>query len=278
MKFNNISKGLSVGMKPEPISEQFIEFDSKMQKGYQYLLNQEYNKAIEIWVCVWNELMNFMETNNIETFKRFDEIYNGTQFVTNWVNDYEECLHNIVANSNDAEVLEVYGNMRIQLNEQIQNFTDAEEELTLENAKRAIAETYFFLGDIKKGEELFEKYLSENPRWGWGWIGWSDQYWLYKREKVNFIKGEELLLKALTVQGLNDRDDVEGRLLGLYSESEQDEKLNSLEKKLNQCKKDNYVSEMASNENNINITSKKIGRNVQCPCGSGKKYKKCCGR
>ncbi|MEG2597224.1 MAG: SEC-C metal-binding domain-containing protein, partial [Oscillospiraceae bacterium] len=25
------------------------------------------------------------------------------------------------------------------------------------------------------------------------------------------------------------------------------------------------------------IHSKKIGRNDPCPCGSGKKYKKCCG-
>ncbi len=26
------------------------------------------------------------------------------------------------------------------------------------------------------------------------------------------------------------------------------------------------------------MTAKKIGRNAPCPCGSGKKYKKCCGR
>ena len=26
------------------------------------------------------------------------------------------------------------------------------------------------------------------------------------------------------------------------------------------------------------VTGKKIGRNDPCPCGSGKKYKKCCGR
>ena len=25
-------------------------------------------------------------------------------------------------------------------------------------------------------------------------------------------------------------------------------------------------------------TEKKVGRNDPCPCGSGKKYKKCCGR
>lgn len=26
------------------------------------------------------------------------------------------------------------------------------------------------------------------------------------------------------------------------------------------------------------ITTSKLGRNESCPCGSGKKYKKCCGR
>ena len=28
----------------------------------------------------------------------------------------------------------------------------------------------------------------------------------------------------------------------------------------------------------VKRTQKKVGRNAPCPCGSGKKYKKCCGR
>jgi len=28
----------------------------------------------------------------------------------------------------------------------------------------------------------------------------------------------------------------------------------------------------------VTAAPKKIGRNDPCPCGSGKKYKKCCGR
>ena len=28
----------------------------------------------------------------------------------------------------------------------------------------------------------------------------------------------------------------------------------------------------------VQRTSKKVGRNDPCPCGSGKKYKHCCGR
>lgn len=44
--------------------------------------------------------------------------------------------------------------------------------------------------------------------------------------------GEELLLKALEVSVLRDKDDVEDRLLELYSVSEQYEKLQNLEKKI----------------------------------------------
>jgi hypothetical protein len=42
----------------------------------------------------------------------------------------------------------------------------------------------------------------------------------------------------------------------------------------------NYKENLKSNNTNIiDInTKKKIGRNDPCPCGSGKKYKKCCGR
>ena len=34
----------------------------------------------------------------------------------------------------------------------------------------------------------------------------------------------------------------------------------------------------ASRERNTVVKKEKVGRNDPCPCGSGKKYKKCCGR
>ncbi len=224
---NNWIKNKNFYNNPQLVSEEFIEFDEKMQEGYQFLMDSQYDKAVRSWIDVWNKLMDYMKNDNLKTFDSFDHIYNGTQFVANWLTDFDDCLCNIVATSNNDEILEVYGNLRISMNEQIITFTDVKEELTLENAKRAIAETYFYIGNIKKGEELFEKYLSENPRWGWGWIGWSDQYWIRRAVKPDFYKGEELLLKALDVSNLIDREDVEVRLLELYSESEQKEKLNN---------------------------------------------------
>ncbi|MCD8025703.1 MAG: SEC-C domain-containing protein [Clostridiales bacterium] len=37
-------------------------------------------------------------------------------------------------------------------------------------------------------------------------------------------------------------------------------------------------SDGTDNANKTVRKGKKIGRNDPCPCGSGKKYKKCCGR
>ena len=43
------------------------------------------------------------------------------------------------------------------------------------------------------------------------------------------------------------------------------------EKTRKQIRKDHNRSKMVINDD-------KVGRNDPCPCGSGKKYKKCCGK
>ena len=40
---------------------------------------------------------------------------------------------------------------------------------------------------------------------------------------------------------------------------------------------ENVLSQKKSEQNN-NVMTKKVGRNEPCPCGSGKKFKNCCGR
>ena len=42
-------------------------------------------------------------------------------------------------------------------------------------------------------------------------------------------------------------------------------------------KKENDNSENNVKENLTSIAKSKVGRNQPCPCGSGKKYKYCCG-
>ena len=38
------------------------------------------------------------------------------------------------------------------------------------------------------------------------------------------------------------------------------------------------MAEYLRHKRGLKLESKKIGRNELCPCGSGKKYKKCCGK
>lgn len=49
------------------------------------------------------------------------------------------------------------------------------------------------------------------------------------------------------------------------------------EEKQKQLKKLRHKQRMSRNTTTI-VKGKKIGRNEPCPCGSGKKYKKCCGK
>ena len=51
------------------------------------------------------------------------------------------------------------------------------------------------MSNRKKGEELFENYLSVNPEWRCRWIGWSDQYWLCKGERSDYKRGERLVFR-----------------------------------------------------------------------------------
>ena len=43
-------------------------------------------------------------------------------------------------------------------------------------------------------------------------------------------------------------------------------------------KREEHITAQAQQNNTIVRTTHKIGRNDPCPCGSGKKYKNCCGR
>jgi hypothetical protein len=74
-------------------------------------------------------------------------------------------------------------------------------------------------------------------------------------------------LKMAKKEAENRKHDILGRLLS------QDKKKPSLDDNLSK------IDEYAENEEGTIIRVKeKVGRNAPCPCGSGKKYKKCCGR
>jgi tetratricopeptide (TPR) repeat protein len=87
-----------------------------------------------------------------------------------------------------------------------------------------------------------------------------------------------------------DRDGVLERLVPLLSELGRDAEADALvesEERAEKARKERYrryekeetsCSNVVDKQKQMPISSRKIGRNEPCPCGSGKKYKKCCGK
>ena len=112
----------------------------------------------------------------------------------------------------------------------------------------------------------------------------SEKYDMSAREFIGFLDGantsfkEELDLENLTLESeINIEFDFEKLLWNMY-DAKADwlyglEEWNGIfdEEKRKQIKKD-------YNRSKIVVKDEKVGRNDPCTCGSGKKYKKCCGK
>jgi hypothetical protein len=184
-----------------------------------------------------------------------------------------------------------------------------EGDLTTENMRRALAEATFNVRGPAEGDALFEQWLKHDPQWGWGWIGWADCYFLFATDQNRDLeRAEELLKRALNVPGVRDYNDILDRLgefyeqQGRHAEAEAirtrlasatstvevvgDNQL-SVRKKLDFGEEGlpldqlpNLAAQLRSQHEEMiaPIRQPKAGRNDPCPCGSGKKFKKCCGR
>lgn len=247
----------------------FEMVDDKIYSGYMLLEKGKCSEACNLWWDAWNDIIYLMDHHNILGIDKFDNKFRGTQSVFNWSSDFEMELGN--AGTDDKNYLE----KRIEFCSEYIKRSEDKKHINIENMRRAIGESYIELGRQKEGDAIFESYLMEDPKWGWGWIGWSDCYWIFHGNKQNdCYKAETILKKALTVEGLRDRTDVMERLMNFYNDTGRKEEADKIGRELNELEK----SKRAMKNNTQSISSTKIGRNDPCPCGSGKKYKKCCGK
>jgi tetratricopeptide (TPR) repeat protein len=190
-----------------------------------------------------------------------------------------------------------------------------EDQLMVENRRRAVAESLFELGETDAADSLFEQWLAVDRRWGWGWIGWADLHSFTNRRPKNYDRAEELLRRGYSTPGVRDKEDIAERLAHLYEETGRgNEALEFADhaRRVSAAKSGISVrrtvdlvdaGDHAAVRDNATISFRgeglpldrleeivtaldaarrparatKVGRNAPCPCGSGRKYKKCCG-
>jgi hypothetical protein len=286
-----------------PEEPSFESLDARMQLGYEAAGAVA---GCEIWLGVWRDVLRLADRFGLDTVEELDERFGGTQCLFNWVQDFELELAN--AGVED----ETFRRERIRYCEEfLTRFPDGDQYL-IEGFRRALAESHFAVGAEETGERLYREWLEADPTWGWGWIGWSDAYWLLagvRGAERDYGRAETILSDALSVPDLRDREYVLERLADVYGDAGRTEDEARVRRELKEER--SRGARRASVEPGVlglsarqtldfgepglpldrlpeiqaalrgrgsGRSSPKVGRNEPCPCGSGKKYKKCCLR
>jgi len=261
------------------------QIDAAMQRGYSHAMSNDSVPACNEWKKAWSSIIAAMDSGNFSTIEDFDEAFTGQQCVYNWASDYEIELRNAV--TEDIS----FAKERLSFCTEYINRIADKEELNSLNMKAAIANSYFQLGMVEEGEKRYEALTAEYPAWGWGWLYWSDEY-IYYAENRNDYKAIEILNKALKVEDVDEKVEIKSRLRETYEKCGMHEDASSividdwdygipLSEIGNVTRAMKQELDNAANDifgaQDLAERTKKVGRNEPCPCGSGKKYKKCCG-
>ncbi len=223
--------------------------------------------ACEKWLGVWSAVQQIMDSQRMGSIEEFDEKYRGTDCVIDCLQDLEAELWNAGLDDNR------YWERGIEFATQyLARFVDADRLIT-ENMRRALATFHAALGRRERTDALFRQWLQLDPSWGWGWIGWSDCY-SFAREDRDPAKAERILLDGLGVTDVQDRVELLDRLVSLYMDQGREREAAEVHSQTHALQR---RSDREAFRRTTPAQSTKVGRNVPCPCGSGKKYKKCCG-
>lgn len=190
--------------------ELFDVIRTKVQAGYD-VVNSDGEAACSYWLEAWKAVQQIFDRTKMKKLDEFEHRFKWSHFLSNWLQDLEQELWNAGLDNRNL-LLE-----RIAFCEgMLERFPAAKSpDLGTENLRRSLAETYFELGECEKSEILFSGWLKEDPKWGWGWIGWSDLFF-FSKDKKNVDKCEKILREGLAIPEVRDHFDILERLSDIY--------------------------------------------------------------
>ena len=282
----------------------FERLDDRMQAGYDLLAPRHVVPACRTWLTAWADARSLLDKAGLDSIAAFDARFRGSQSLFNWLQDLETELWN--AGLQDPEFLTA----RIALCDEGLRRFPVEDVLLTENWRRALAGSHFELGDTEQTEGLYRAWLTADPGWGWGWIGWADCYRFARRDRQDLGRAEQLLVEGLAIPAVRDRPDLVDRLADLYDEQGRAAEARAVRRAAHRPaptvatvdvrtegpvlrqkttltfggdglpldQLSDVIADLQDPALPGAVRRQKVGRNEPCPCGSGKKFKRCCGR
>jgi hypothetical protein len=163
---------------------------------------------------VWNHIQELMSMLRAKSVFELDQSQATIYDLLYWASAFADELHGASLKdkaflSKQRDFCEHYVKMHgDMLDKDVRN---------LGNIRISLAETYYRMGKAKEADAFFHNWLSVEPDWGWGWIGWSDCYWLWEIPELerDFNKAERLLREGLSVPNVRDLNYLGDRLSDL---------------------------------------------------------------
>ena len=248
--------------------DRFKRIDANIEDGYSFIMERnDWKSGCDKWLEAWEGIKELFAEGVAEDIFDLNGKYKWTQPISNYAQDLEMELHN--AGVDDS----AYHQKRVVYCKELIQW--CKDELTVNNTRIGMAEAYFELGDYAAGDQIFNEWLRDDPESGMGHSGWANCY-RGTFDARHYGKAEEILLAAYARDMLRDRHYVVEGLVNLYNDMGKPDKAKEYA--------DIYAKLRPATTAGIAAATKaspvrvvKIGRNEPCPCGSGKKYKKCCG-
>lgn len=207
--------------------KRYEKIDEKIRLGYELAKKKESAGACDIWLAAWEDIKGLLKEEETKDIEILDKKYSWFQFMINYIQDLEMELNNA------GQIQERYFERRIKYCEEMLEVLSEKHKLTIENTKRAIADSHYALDDKGKCDSLYAGWLDEDPYWGWGHIGWSDCYSFgTHKTKPNKLRAEEIIRIALEKEDICDKEDVLMRAAEIYEALGQIEKARDLEKEI----------------------------------------------
>lgn len=216
--------------------------------------------AVDLWLPAWKAAKTHLMLTSCK--KEQDIIDSFGHDFLNWFFDL------------DAAMMECdLQNERIDLNRYLISIPDY---LDRDNPRLNMAESLAALKRYDEAESMLSKWLEEDPDWTSGWTCLSN----ILLDNGSKEKAHKIIDRGIaTVESSHKAIDLMNfyRSAGaVYKRLGDAERADYCAKK-SQALLANAIPTKASSKQ-MPVTASKVGRNDPCPCGSGKKYKKCCGR
>lgn len=254
------------------IPTEWNEWEGLAEQGYEMQYTQNEGIMLDCWGKAWEIFQQIMEQEDEKkSITGLMEEQDYQYPIDAWLQDFELELGNAKQHEKRIEfcnaVLEMFD----------WSFDDNS------NFLAAIGEALYEQGKVEEGREWFEKWLKKEPNNenAWSVFSWCVQnqdgaekaYQLIRSKVIDIpcTMSNQLLFErakylANQLQIVNDLKWIETQLNIFYESLKKADDYND------------FYDDFRMPVQQPLLKEKKVYPNDQCPCGSGKKYKKCCGR